>query len=141
MSRFDGYLLEPKNAFALIQKDKTNSRFVLLHMRTPTAFVSGHIEGAININYNAGHFRTELSSLEPKKTYFVYCRTGRRTAEAVRIMKELGFNSIVRIKGSIVGWRSQNLPLLAVFLKSPSLCDPDRTTYGPEMPFFSRSLP
>jgi rhodanese-related sulfurtransferase len=138
--RFDGSLLEPKNAWALIQKNKNNPRFVILDIRTPAEFMTGHIEGAININYKAGHFRTELSSLEPKKTYFVYCRTGRRTAEAVRIMKELGFNSIVRMKGDIVGWRSQNLPVITIFLKPPSLCDRDRAL-ADRMPSFSLPLP
>jgi rhodanese-related sulfurtransferase len=120
MSRSDGGLLGPRNAWALIQKNKNNPRFVILDIRTPAEFMSGHIEGAININYNAGHFRTELSRLDPKKTYFVYCRTGRRTAEAMRIMGDLGFNSIIRMRGDIVGWRSQNLPLVRLLFQRQS---------------------
>jgi rhodanese-related sulfurtransferase len=112
-SRTQDRLLEPKDAWAFIQKNKDNPRFVVLDVRTPTEFRSGHIEGAINIDFNSGHFRKDVSALDPEKTYFVYCRTGRRTAEAVQIMKDFGFNNIVRMKGDIVAWKEENLPLVS----------------------------
>jgi rhodanese-related sulfurtransferase len=105
-------LLEAKDAFTLIQKNKNNVDFVVLDVRTPEEFKDGHIEGAININYNSGGFRTELLELDRKKTYFVYCRTGRRSAEAVKIMRDLGFTNIIRMKGDILKWQSANLPLV-----------------------------
>jgi rhodanese-related sulfurtransferase len=106
-------LLEPKNAWTLILKNKNNPRFVVLDVRTPTEFQSGHIEGAINIDYNSGRFRKDLSGLDPEKIYFIYCRTGRRTAEAVQIMRGLGFKNIVRMKGDVVAWKEENLPLVS----------------------------
>jgi rhodanese-related sulfurtransferase len=105
-------LLEAKDAFALIQKNKNNPDFVVLDVRTPEEFKDGHIEGAININYNSGGFKTELSELNKNKTYFVYCRTGRRSAEAVKIMRDLGFTNIIQMKGDILKWQSANLPLV-----------------------------
>jgi rhodanese-related sulfurtransferase len=105
-------LLKPQEAFALIQKNRDNPDFVVLDVRTPDEFKSGHIEGALNIDYNSGGFKTELAELDKKKTYFVYCRTGRRSGEAVRIMKDLGFSNIVRMEGDILKWQAANLPLV-----------------------------
>jgi rhodanese-related sulfurtransferase len=105
-------LLEPRAAYDLIQKNRNNPDFVVLDVRTPEEFNDGHIQGAINIDYNSGGFKTELQELDKKKTYFVYCRTARRSAEAVKIMKDLGFKNIIRMKGDVVKWKSENLPLV-----------------------------
>jgi rhodanese-related sulfurtransferase len=105
-------MLKPGDAFALIEKNRDNPNFVILDVRTPEEFTSGHIKGALNINYNSGGFKTEVAELDRKKTYLVYCRTGRRSGEAVRIMEDLGFSDIVRMEGDIVKWQSANLPLV-----------------------------
>ena len=104
--------LEAREAYALIQKNKTNLNFVVLDVRTPEEFKDGHVEGAININYDSLAFKTEMAKLDRKKTYFVYCRTGRRSTEAVRIMRELEFTKIIRMKGDILKWQAENLPLV-----------------------------
>jgi rhodanese-related sulfurtransferase len=105
-------MLEPREAYALIQKNANNPQFVILDVRTPEEFDSGHIAGAINININTGGFKTEVGELDKKKTFFVYCRTGRRSAEAVKIMRGLGFTNIIQMKGDILKWQSENLPLV-----------------------------
>ncbi len=105
-------MVQPREAFALIQKNKDNPQFVVLDVRTPEEFGSGHIDGAINIDYNTGGFRTLISDLDKTGTYLVYCRTGRRSGGATKVMKDLGFVSIVRMKGDILGWQSEGLPLV-----------------------------
>jgi rhodanese-related sulfurtransferase len=105
-------MLEAKDAYALVEKNKGNANFVVLDVRTPDEFSEGHIAGAVNVNYNSNQFRGELMNLDKKKTYLVYCRTGRRSADAVRIMKEMGFTDLLRFNGDIVKWKSEKLPLV-----------------------------
>jgi len=105
-------LMKPSEAYALIQKNKGNSQFIVLDVRTPEEFKAGHIEGAVNVDFNARTFREEIEKLGRGKTYLVYCRTGRRSAEAVRMMRELGFANILRFEGDIVRWKAENLPLV-----------------------------
>lgn len=105
-------LLEPKYAFEYIKKNKDNSNFVILDIRTPEEFASGHIEGAVNINFRADNFTSEIGKLDKNKTYFVYCRTGNRSYEAVNIMAGLNFRSILRLSDDITGWKSAGLPLV-----------------------------
>ena len=105
-------LLMPKDAFEYIKKNKDNNNFVLLDIRTPEEFADGHIEGAININFRADNFTSEMSKLDRNKTYFVYCRTGNRSYEAVNIMARLNFRSILRLSDDITGWKSAGLPVV-----------------------------
>jgi rhodanese-related sulfurtransferase len=105
-------ILPPKDAIEHIQKNKVNSNFVIVDVRTPEEFQDGHIEGAINVDFRSGNFPNEIDRLDKNKTYFVYCRTGNRSYDAVAVMGPLGFRSIVRLDGDITGWKSAGLPVV-----------------------------
>ena len=74
----------PKEAYSLIQKNKANPNFVILDVRTPQEFASGHIEGAINLDYNVPTFKNDLNGLDKTKIYLIYCRTSRRSRGAFK---------------------------------------------------------
>jgi rhodanese-related sulfurtransferase len=103
---------EPREALALIEKNKGNADFVILDVRMADEFADGHVEGAVNVDYNAGDFRYNLTQLDKKKTYLVYCRTGRRSGAAVKVMTEMGFTNIYRMSGDMVKWQSMKLPVV-----------------------------
>lgn len=79
---------------------------VLLDVRTPAEFAEGHIEGAINIDFENPNFSAEIQKLDTAKSYFVYCRSGNRSGQAIPIMKRAGIASIQELKGGIVGNQS-----------------------------------
>lgn len=54
----------------------------------------------------------DLDRLEKTNTYFVYCRIGKRSGDAIGIMIRKGFTSIYRTPGDIVAWRAAGLPLV-----------------------------
>ena len=102
----------PKDAFDLIQQNKGNPDFVLIDIRTPEEFMSGYIEGAVNINYHDNDFIEKLDKLDKNKTYLIYCRTGRRSSDTINVMKRLKFNEVYRILGDIVRWKAEGLPVV-----------------------------
>jgi rhodanese-related sulfurtransferase len=104
--------LEPRLAFEFIKKNRRNPNFVVLDIRTPQEFQDGHIEDAVNIDYRSPTFGADLDRLDKTKTYFVYCRIGRRSGEAIGIMIQKGFTSIYRTPGDIVAWTAAGLPLV-----------------------------
>lgn len=75
---------------------------VLLDVRTPAEYAEGHIEGALNIDFENPNFSTEIQRLDPSKPYFVYCRSGNRSGQAVSIMKLQGITNIQELKGGIL---------------------------------------
>lgn len=81
---------------------------VILDVRTPDEFTSGHIKNAVNIDFYAADFKTKLDNLDKSKPYAVYCRSGNRSAQAVTIMKQLGFKNIVELKGGIAAYTNKS---------------------------------
>lgn len=101
-----------QEAYSLIQDNQDNSGFVVLDVRTPDEFGSGHLAGALNLDVNSSAFRTEADKLYKKDTYLVYCRSGGRSSTAVSIMKELKFTRIYHMTGGITEWNSEGLPTI-----------------------------
>ena len=101
--------ITPQEAFTLIQNNQNNPDFVIIDVRTPEEFAEEHIENAINIDFYSETFRDELNNLDKNKTYLVYCRSGKRSGNALDIMKELNFREAYNI-GGIIEWKAAGLP-------------------------------
>jgi len=102
--------ITPQEAFALIQDNQNNPDFIILDVRTPEEFADGHIENAINLDYYSETFGDELNKLDKNKTYLVYCRSGRRSRNALDIMEELNFREAYNMSGGIIEWKAEGLP-------------------------------
>jgi rhodanese-related sulfurtransferase len=90
-----------------IQKNSGNANFVLLDVRTADEFNSGHLAGAINLDYYAADFKANIAKLDKNKQYLVYCRTGIRGAASVQIMLDLGFTKAQNMAGGITEWTQE----------------------------------
>jgi rhodanese-related sulfurtransferase len=71
------------------------STAIIIDVRATDEFAAGHLEGAINYNVEDGTLEQALPNLDPEANYVVYCRSGRRSAIAMDLMKENGFTQIV----------------------------------------------
>ena len=85
---------------------------ITLDVRTPGEFAEGHIEGAQLIDFQSGNFENEISSLDKNATYAVYCRSGNRSGQAVKVMHDAGFHNVYNLNGGVVDWVSAGLPLV-----------------------------
>ncbi len=85
-----------------IEKYNSTQSPVLLDVRTPEEFNAGHIQSAINIDFQNQSFLSDIKNLDNSKTYFVYCRSGNRSGKAISIMKENGFKNIYELQGGIL---------------------------------------
>ena len=74
----------------------------LVDVRTPGEFAAGHISGAINIPVQ--QLDARMSELQPKyAAVVVYCRSGHRSGNAARMLKNAGFVA-VRDLGPMSHW-------------------------------------
>jgi rhodanese-related sulfurtransferase len=85
-------------------KTVSDSSVVVLDVRTPGEFMTGHIENAINIDVEGMQFNPDVSKLDKTKTYAVYCRSGRRSAIATAEMSKLGFKTLFNLEGGTGAW-------------------------------------
>ena len=67
----------------------------IIDVRTPEEFADGHLEGAVNIDVQDPAFEEQVADLDPEGSYFLYCRSGNRSAAAAARMVALGFDDVV----------------------------------------------
>ena len=88
-----------------ISQFEADENAVILDVRTEAEYNDGIILNAINIDIHKGQeFITELEALDKSKNYYVYCRSGARSAKACEIMNEVGFETAYNLLGGILGW-------------------------------------
>ena len=84
---------------------------VLLDVRTPDEFAEGHLAGAINIDQNESNFVEMVKAAIPTdKKIAVYCRSGRRSANAASKLAAEGYKC-VNLKGGIIAWKEASIPV------------------------------
>jgi phage shock protein E len=93
-------------------KKIVESGVVILDVRTPGEFMTGHIQGAQNIDFESGSFESQIESLDKNGTYAVYCRSGNRSGQAVKVMQDAGFKNIYNLNGGVIDWANSGLPLV-----------------------------
>lgn len=90
----------------------TEPDVIILDVRTPEEFASGHIEGALNIDFNSGDFANEITRLNPSENYAIYCRSGSRSGQAASIMHKAGFHDVSNLNGGVIDWTNAGLSLV-----------------------------
>ena len=81
-----------------VKKYQSTSGAVLLDVRTPAEYRSGHIPGSKNIPLQA--IDKVASVAENKDTaLYVYCQSGARSRQAVGLLKQMGYTNVNNIGG------------------------------------------
>ena len=89
----------------------TNPDVILLDVRTADEYAEGHIEGAILIDQKQSDFMEKAKDTLPiDKTIAVYCRSGRRSANAADKLADIGYKC-VNLKGGIIAWKEAGMPV------------------------------
>ncbi len=77
----------------------------LLDVRTLEEFEEGHIPNATLLDIRqAAAFMEGIQSLDPSKNYYVYCRSGARSAQACQLMNQLGIDTNYNLLGGFMEW-------------------------------------
>jgi adenylyltransferase/sulfurtransferase len=76
--------------------------FHLIDVREPFEFEIARIDGAQLIPL--GEILERADDLRRDQTFIVHCHSGRRSAEAVRLLKQRGFVNVHNLEGGIDAW-------------------------------------
>ena len=79
---------------------------VIVDVREAELFKSGHIPGAINIEYNGAKDRI-LKELRPEDTIVFVCHGGPMGDTLSKILVKNGFTKVYNLKGGMYGWRGE----------------------------------
>lgn len=79
---------------------------IIIDVRTPKEFESGHIKNAVNIDFLSEDFWDRIEQIPSDKNIFVYCRTGRRSIRTCTLMRNGGFDKdkIFNLEGGYALW-------------------------------------
>ena len=81
---------------------------VILDVRTELEVEEGYIPEAKNIDiYKGQEFLQELDKLDKDKNYYVYCRSGARSAQACNLMDQKGFKQTYNLIGGFSQWEGE----------------------------------
>ncbi len=88
-----------------------DANVIVLDVRTAAEFAEGHIQGAILIDQGQSDFVEKVKAALPTdKKIAIYCRSGRRSANAAGRLADFGYKC-VNLKGGIIAWKEANMPV------------------------------
>jgi len=92
-----------------VLKDKA---LIILDVRTAEEFKSGHLKGALSIDFRSSDFESKIKQLDKKKTYLLYCRSGNRSGQAMAVFKKNEFKKVYNQQGGIIELNNKKHPLV-----------------------------
>lgn len=93
-----------KKASSMISSKKG---LIILDVRTPEEYAKGHLINARLMNFYEPTFKDQLKTLPKDRTLLIYCKSGRRSAETLAMMKSLGFKSAYNMLGGFDAWSKE----------------------------------
>ncbi len=85
-----------------------DSNAVILDVRTEEEVEDGFIPNMLNIDIRKGQgFLDEIEKLDKSKNYYVYCRSGGRSAQACTLMSQMGFETTYNLLGGFMNWTGE----------------------------------
>jgi thioredoxin len=82
----------------------------IIDVRTSSEFESGHINGAVNIDWNADGFEQSMGNYKKEDPIYVYCLSGGRSGQAAQWLRQAGYTQVYELEGGMMAWRSNQLP-------------------------------
>ena len=89
----------------------SDSEIILIDVRSKQELDDIMINGVLNYDFNSDEFENSVLSLDIDKTYYVICRSGRRSGITTELMLKNGFENVFNIKGGMIKWVDSNLKL------------------------------
>ena len=86
------------------KKMSKEKQALLVDVREPKEYASGHIKGAINIPLP--DLTQNLNQIPKNRPVILYCSTGYRTAMGVMALQMLGYRNVKGFPPSIEGWKA-----------------------------------
>jgi len=98
-----------EEAFALME-DNQGEGFVIVDLRSAEDYARGHIQKAINIDYQSADFAERLAELDREDIYLLYSQKDEVSGEVLDMMAELGFSHVYNMLGGMDRWERVGMP-------------------------------
>jgi adenylyltransferase/sulfurtransferase len=93
------------SATELKQKQDRGDKFVLVDVREPFEYDICRIPGSQLIPL--GQLPSRMSELDSADEIVLQCKSGARSARALKLLQEAGFNKLWNVEGGILAWSDE----------------------------------
>ena len=104
---------QPKSPIVQVNVDQfktlmdTTTDHILLDVRTPPEIALGKIGDALEIDVKSPEFESSINQLDPNKVVLIYCRSGKRSMRAAKLLEQKGFKKIYNLDGGFLKWNAK----------------------------------
>jgi len=77
----------------------------VLDVRDPDEYQIAHVAGVPQIPL--GSLPQRFTELDANQTYYIHCKSGKRSMKAVEFLKERGFKYVKSVRGGITAWSDE----------------------------------
>ena len=99
------------SASAAIRLINNNDDTLIIDIRTAAEYKAGHIKGAKNSPLKELSSDVEKFSEHKDKPVLIYCNSGSTAVQAIKILKNAGYEKINNLEGGVAAWKEANMPL------------------------------
>ena len=97
-------------AVAEFEAASAKPEVAIIDVRTPEEYAAGHLPWASNVDWKSAGFLRQVEAAYPKQTPLaVYCRSGRRSAEAAEALTKAGY-TVSNLLGGYLAWTASGKP-------------------------------
>ncbi|MFD1769308.1 rhodanese-like domain-containing protein [Sphingobacterium suaedae] len=89
-----------------------NDEFQLIDVREPFEYEVSNLNG---LNIPLAGIVIESDKVAKDKPVIIQCRSGKRSAQAVMLLEQQGFENLANLKGGILAWKEEIDPELDVY--------------------------
>lgn len=84
---------------------------VLVDVREPQEYQDGFLPNSIRIPLGSLSEKATQLDKHKERPIIIVCRSGNRSAQAVRMLKQMGYETVYNLGGGLHAWRAANLPI------------------------------
>ncbi|MGO8947306.1 MAG: MBL fold metallo-hydrolase [Ktedonobacterales bacterium] len=93
---------EPVTEMPVTDLPALDARSLLVDVREPEEYAGGHIPGAINLPQ--AELATRLAEIPREDMVYVVCRSGKRSLQASRFLRQQRYEHVVNLIGGTLAW-------------------------------------
>jgi rhodanese-related sulfurtransferase len=89
-----------------------NKGALVVDVRKAEEFAAGHIVNARNVALDKLQQGDDSLGKKKDKIFLTVCDTGASAGRAAGLLRQAGYENSFSIKGGLLGWRAENLPVV-----------------------------
>ncbi len=96
----------------LLKRIETGEQPLIIDVRTEEEYAAGHIDGARLIPLQNIEKGMEASGIAKDAEIVLICRSGNRSAQAYRILAQMGYTNLINVRDGMKGWTAAGGPVV-----------------------------